>query len=203
MDSQDASIQKKVPNHTRNSPHLAPGNGRIVPPHGQLAERDRPLIAVFCDWLAATRVSQRFQDLDWFVPLVQTIHILSIAVVMTSVGFIACKLLGLSGRRRSLAALMGGTMPWVWSALALLLITGALLTITEPARELLNLLFRIKMLMVLAMAAILLLLQERLTRDPDYWTASAGRRGSARALGSAALLLAVCIIIAGRWIAYT
>jgi len=160
------------------------------------------VISQFCDWLAATPVSQTFQDLGWFVPLVQTVHILSIAVVMTSVGMLDFKLLGLTGRAQSLAAMVSSFMPWVWSALLIQLITGALLTITEPSRELLNLAFRVKMLMVLAMAAILLLIQRRLRRDAHYWELSPSRRRAARAVGAACLLLLVSIVVAGRWIAY-
>jgi hypothetical protein len=157
------------------------------------------LISQFCKWLDATPLSQTFQSLGWFVPTVQTVHILSIAVVMTSVALIAGKLVGVTGRALSLSAIMSSAMPWVWYALAVLLGTGLLLTITEPARELLNDAFRAKMLMVLALAAILRLLQVRLRRDPEYWS---GRRGAAGGLGAAALLLAVTIIVAGRWIAY-
>ena len=41
------------------------------------------VIQSFCDWLAATSTSQLFSDLSWFVPTVQTVHILAIAVVVT------------------------------------------------------------------------------------------------------------------------
>jgi uncharacterized protein DUF6644 len=157
------------------------------------------VISQFCKWLDATPVSQTFQSLVWFVPTVQTIHILSIAVVMTSVGMLAGKLLGLTGRNQTLAALVSSLMPWVWYALAVLLATGFLLTVTEPARELLNTAFRAKMLMVLAMAGILRLVQVRLRQDPEYWER---RRAAAGGLGAASLLLAVTIIVAGRWIAY-
>jgi hypothetical protein len=53
------------------------------------------MIAEFCDWLASTPLSQRFQDLQWFVPLVQTIHIFGIAVVAFSIVMLAFRLLGL------------------------------------------------------------------------------------------------------------
>jgi hypothetical protein len=157
------------------------------------------VISQFCKWLDATPLSQTFQSLVWFVPSVQTVHILSIGVVMTSVGILAGKLAGITGRDQTLPAMMSSVMPWVWWALAVLLTTGLLLTITEPARELLNAAFRAKMLMVLAMAGILRLVQVRLRRDPDYWLR---RRAAAGGLGAASLLLAVLIIVAGRWIAY-
>ena len=88
------------------------------------------------------------------------------------------------------------------AALCVLLISGILLTITEPARELLNWVFRIKMLLVLLLAAILLLVQRRVRRDPEYWTESPARRRAARAIGILFFVIGAGIVTAGRWIAY-
>ena len=160
------------------------------------------MIAAFCDWLAATPISQKFQDLAWFVPLVQTVHILCIAVVLTAVAMTGSKLLGAPIRAQPLAVMVSCFMPWIWIALATLLVTGILLTITEPSRELLNLAFRVKMVMVLGLVGLLLIIQSRLRRDPEYWTQSLGRQVAARAIGALSLLLGVSIVVAGRWIAY-
>ena len=160
------------------------------------------VIKHFCDWLAATALSQRFQDLKWFVPMVQTIHILSVALVLTSMGLLDAKLLGFSRQAPSLDSLASTFMPWIWRALGILLTTGTLLTITEPSRELLNSAFRAKMLMVATMAALLRMVQLRLQRDTSYWERSPQRRMAARAVGACGLCLAAGIIVAGRWIAY-
>jgi hypothetical protein len=162
----------------------------------------RRMISAFCDWLVATSISHTFQNWTWFVPTVQTVHILSIAVVLTAIGMSDLKLLGLPVGSQSLAEMISQSMPWVWTGLCILLATGVLLTITEPARELLNIAFRAKMLMVLALVATLSLIQSRLRGRPDYWTLSPRRRMAGRAVGAASLILGVCIVVAGRWIAY-
>ena len=156
----------------------------------------------FCDWLSTTELSVAFQSAAWFVPAVQTVHILCIAVLLMAVYLIGIKLMGFSSRRAPLAALMSRSMPWVWSALGMLLLTGILLTITEPARELLNWVFRTKMLLVLALAAILLIVQRSVRRDSDYWQGSVRKRAASRALGYLLVLIGAAIITAGRWIAY-
>jgi hypothetical protein len=161
------------------------------------------MIEAFCHWLAATPLSQLFQNLSWFVPLVQTVHILSIAVVVFAIGMLDFRLLGLSGAKQPIAALAGYFLPWMWRALLALLLTGTLLTITEPARELLNDSFRVKMLMVLALAGIMRVLQTGLNRDPQFWAASRRRMFASRSIAVASLLLGVGIVAAGRWIAYT
>ena len=160
------------------------------------------MIQEFCDWLSTTGISIAFQSANWFVPTVQTVHIISIAILLTSVYVVSFRLIGVTRGRQPLAVLIARSTPWVWTTLCVLLGTGILLTITEPARELLNWVFRLKMLMVAALAGILLVVQIRMRRSPDYWTESLARRLAARAIGIAAVLIGAGIVTAGRWIAY-
>jgi uncharacterized protein DUF6644 len=160
------------------------------------------VIQEFCDWLSTTNVSVAFQSANWFVPTVQTVHIISIAILLTSVYVVSFRLIGLTRGGQSLAVLVAKSTPWVWITLCVLLGTGILLTITEPARELLNWAFRVKMLMVIGLVAILLIVQTRIRRSPEYWSESPARRHAARAIGIAAVIIGAGIVTAGRWIAY-
>jgi hypothetical protein len=160
------------------------------------------VIEQFCDWLSRTAVSVAFQSTNWFVPLVQTVHIIAIAILLTSVYVVSFRLIGLTRGAQPLAVLTAKSTPWFWTTLCVLLVSGTLLTITEPARELLNWAFRVKMLMVLALAGILWQVQLRMRQNPDYWFESPARRRSARAIGLAAVLVGAGIVTAGRWIAY-
>ena len=160
------------------------------------------MIQQFCDWLAATSLSQWFAGMDWFVPTVQTLHILSIAVVVTTLGMLDFRLLRLIRSGPPLPTLAGNFIPWTWRALGVLLVSGILLIITEPTRELMNDAFRLKMLMVLALVVLTFVFQAATTREPGYWTASPARRRLGGALGITSLLLCLSIVAAGRLIAY-
>lgn len=160
------------------------------------------MIQQFCDWLAATALSQAFSNAFWFVPTVQTVHILSIAVVVITIAMLDFRLLHITRNEPALPELARGFLPWTWSALGVLLVTGTLLTITEPARELMNGAFRLKMLMVVVLAVLTLLFQRPLRKDPGFWSASAGRRWLGGLLGFVSLSLLVSIVVAGRLIAY-
>jgi magnesium-transporting ATPase (P-type) len=160
------------------------------------------VVEEFCDWLSRTNISVAFQSANWFVPCVQTVHIIAIAILLTSVYVVSFRLIGLTRAGRPLAALTARSTPWIWISLCVLLASGVLLTITEPARELLNWVFRVKMLLVLALAGILLWVQARTRRDADYWSLSPARRLAARAIGIATLIIGAGIVTAGRWIAY-
>jgi hypothetical protein len=156
----------------------------------------------FSDWLAATAVSQLFAGTNWFVPAVQTVHILCIAVVVATLARLDFRLLYLTSKGPTLPEMAASYLPWTWRALLVLLLTGILLTITEPVRELMNYSFRLKMLLVLVLMLLTLVFQLPLRKDPGYWSVSARRRFLGGALGVLSLLLCVSIVVAGRLIAY-
>ena len=156
----------------------------------------------FADWLASTSLSQAFANANWFVPTVQTVHILCIALVVTALGMLAFRLLRLTRGGPPPETLAAKFIPWVWRALVVLLITGALLTITEPNRELMNDAFRLKMLMVVLLIGLTLVVQKASAREPGYWSSTLARQRLGMALGVGNLVLCVGIVAAGRLIAY-
>ncbi len=160
------------------------------------------MIQHFCDWLAATRLSQAFANAGWFVPTVQTIHILSIAAVIIMLSMMNFRLLRITRSGPSLQSLSAGYVPWVWRVLVILLVTGILLTITEPTRELMNNAFRLKMLMVVVLTILTAVFSSALRKDGEYWSATPGRRVLGSAIGLTSLILCVSIVAAGRLIAY-
>jgi len=156
----------------------------------------------FCTWLAATAASQAIQTIEWIIPTVQTVHILAVAAVMTSVLMIDLRLMGLAGRDQTVAAVAKRYLPFIWWPLPVLLATGAILIIAEPARALQNPVFVLKMGLLVAAAAVTLACQVPLRRNASFWELSAGRRRAAVLIASVSLPLWVAILFAGRWIAY-
>ena len=161
----------------------------------------------FSEWLGNTQLSSVLADTThlstWLIiPLSQCLHILSVAVVMISVGVLNLNLLGVWGTRQTFAQLATHLMPWIWGALGTLFLTGALQTIAEPTRELANIGFGFKMAMLAVVALITLIYQITVRRDPGYWEHSAQRRQTGRILATISLFLWVGIAAAGRLIAY-
>lgn len=157
------------------------------------------MIQSFCDWLANTPLSLTIQTILWIIPAVQTVHILCVAIVMSSVAMLDLRLIGVTGRRQSISRTVSRFVPWVWGALPVLAGTGTILIIGEPARELLNPYFRAKMAMLAVVIVITFIVQRQNKKDAAYWEA---RRIAAALTGVASLLLWVGIVTAGRWIAY-
>lgn len=171
----------------------------LFPPplHGK--DEHRTMIERFCDWLSNTPFSMTIQTVLWIIPAVQTIHILCVAVVMSSMAMLDLRLMGLVGRRRAISDMVGRFVPWVWRTLVVLATSGAILIIGEPSRELLNPYFQAKMIMLAAVALITFVVQRQTKKNAMYWET---RKAAAIVTGLASLLLWVGIITAGRWIAY-
>jgi hypothetical protein len=167
-----------------------------------LAGGARIMLEALSNWLAATSVSVAFQTATWFVPAVQTVHILAVALLLTSVFRVSFQLLRVQEGSTELASVIVRSAPWVWWPLVVLLLTGVLLTITEPARELLNWAFRAKMILVLVLCVLFWTVRSRLEGFPTYWTTSRVTRSLARTIGIADFFLGAVIVTAGRWIAY-
>jgi hypothetical protein len=156
----------------------------------------------FCNWLSHTPLSAAFRSIDWFVPFVQTIHIIAVSILLTSTYLVSFRLLRLGHHSSSLAAVVFRLTPWTWGAIVVLLVTGLFLIITEPARELLNWVFRTKMFLVASLTVVMVYVQARLRQDSEYWSGLATRRFAGRCVGLLIFLLGACIVTAGRWIAY-
>jgi hypothetical protein len=102
----------------------------------------------FVDWLAQTSLSTAIQVNEWVIPTLQSIHIVAIGVVLGSVFMVTLRILGLAARDQTVAETMARFGPWLWGGLAVLLATGIVMIIGEPARELLTLSFWMKMALV-------------------------------------------------------
>jgi hypothetical protein len=157
------------------------------------------MVQEFCDWLSTTPLSVAIQTQFWVIPTVQTIHILAIAVVVACMAMLDFRLLGLAGMRQPVVAMANRFLPWTWGALVVLLLSGVILIIGEPARELLSPVFQVKMVLLAVVVGLTCLIQRSIRRRAAFgdW-----RGAAARSAAIASLLLWVAIVTAGRWIAY-
>ena len=152
-----------------------------------------------CVWIDSTALSQAIQNASWVVPTVQTVHILAIAALMASMLMINLRLLRLVGSDQPLAQVSARFSPVIGWALPVLLVSGAFLIIGEPARALKNVIFQWKMLMVIGAILVTLFFAAPLKKNPAHWD---GRAGVGMLVALVSTALWVCIVFAGRWIAY-
>jgi hypothetical protein len=93
-------------------------------------------------------------------------------------------------------------LPLVWWPLLILLATGIIMIIGEPARELKNPAFQLKMALLVAALLVTGLFQFLLRRNAAFGDLRAGSHLAATAVAIFSMLLWSAIVFAGRWIAY-
>jgi hypothetical protein len=159
-------------------------------------------IETFGDWLYQTPVSTSIREIAWIIPTVQSIHILSIAIVIGSALVSDLRLAGVLATDETPATVVRRYLPWMWSALVVLLSTGLIMVVAEPGRTLGNTIFWIKMGLVLFAFALTLGFRKPLL-DPQFQIDHARWRVAVKPAAWTSLAVWVAVIFCGRWIAYT
>lgn len=152
-------------------------------------------------WLEATPLSTGIKSLEWLIPVTQSIHILAIAVVMSSIVMYDVRVAGLKHAPENFDRLTRRYLPWVWSALPVLLVTGLVLIVGEPSRELLNRFFWYKMTLLLTVIVLTGVIQSKSAPLP-LADLPAATRSQLRLVALLSLVAWFSIIFCGRWIAY-
>lgn len=169
------------------------------------------LLYNFTEWLRGTslvdislaisewKLSHLMAENFWAIPAVQVIHILSIAAAFGAILLMHSRVAGFAGMNLTVQENAARYVPWVWAGFIGLIVSGLLMIVGEPVRELINPIFWIKM--VLVIVAILLSL--------SFHNGAVKRIGSDQAISgglkatSVFLIVLWCVImLCGRWIAY-
>ena len=107
------------------------------------------MVKQFAEWLSTTSPSLFLQNHNaWAIPTIQSVHIIGIAVVLGSAFMIYLRILGWAGMDQTLRQTTSRFAPWVTNGLYLMLVTGVLMVIGEPVRELVTFSFWLKMFLV-------------------------------------------------------
>jgi len=160
------------------------------------------MLQQFAGWLSHTPVSQFIQNVLWIIPAVQTVHILAIASVLSSVAMIDLRIFGFAGRGMTMADTAGRYAPWIWWSLLVLALTGVTLITGEPVRSLTNPAFQIKMALLATAMVVTLVFQRAIRRKAGAWDAAPRLPAAVRIAALATLVLWFAIAVFGRWIAY-
>ncbi len=153
------------------------------------------------DAIYQSNVSTAIRDTSWVVPVVQSIHIVAIATLVGSMLVTDLRLAGVFAVDEAPRIVAMRYMRWVWAALVVLLVTGAVMAIGEPDRVLNNWIFWLKMGLVLCATALSSLFRLPLLR-PDLDESNAWWSRADAPFAWISLAIWVCVIFCGRWIAY-
>lgn len=158
-------------------------------------------LRTLADWLAASAANGMatgaLRGIPGLPPVLQTLHLLSAAVLMGSAVLFLMRVQGLALRDRSLPALARELSPWALGALTVQPFSMLPFLLARPHRYLLNPVFGIKMVLLLAAIVSTIVVVYRIR------CAVSERDPVTRLAAAVALLAWLAVVVAGRWIAYS
>jgi putative copper export protein len=158
-----------------------------------------PALLSFCYYLEHTQLNGVVQEYFWIVPVLQIIHILAVAAILIGSLQINLRILGYLSESGSITTVIARYKYLIWIALPVLLISGSIMIVGEPARSLTNWTFQLKMALLVGVVLIAFIFQRNWQSTNSYEKANA----SSRILAIISTIFLIGIVAAGRWIAYT
>ena len=137
----------------------------------------------------------------WWFPLLESIHVLTIAFLVGAIMMVDFRLLGWTGTSYKVNTFVDELTPWAWAAFVPAVITGTGLFISRPAAYADNPAFQIKMLL-LVVAGLNVRLFHGYLYKPATGEAGSSSSRSAQCAGGLSLLLWLGVILTGRWVGH-
>jgi len=152
--------------------------------------------------LSQSPLSLAMATSPWVVPTMQSIHIVSIAVIFISVLITALRVIGVSWGGVSVRTTATRFAPWAWTALAVLAVSGIVLILAEPVRELMAISFWVKMALLVVAIVISVRFLRAVRSNEAFAAADAPVDPTMRRNAIITIAIWVAIIFMGRFIAY-
>lgn len=138
----------------------------------------------------------------WWFPLLESLHVLTAALVVGSILMLDLRLLGLMASHEPVRRMARELLGWTWAAFGVALLTGAGMFITRASHYAANTAFQIKVALLL-LAGLNVLVFHRITaRGIEHWETAATLPAPARLAGAGSLALWIAVMLAGRWIGH-
>jgi hypothetical protein len=156
----------------------------------------------FFEWLADTSWSVDLHESQYAYPLIESIHVWTMAVFFGSVVMFDLRLLGVAMRKVPASEVVDRLLPLTIAAFVIMVISGMLLFYAIPLRSYQSIFFRFKMLLMLLAGLNVWLFHSRVYPKVATWDVEGVPPRRARVAGAVSLVLWIGIIFSGRMIAY-
>ena len=88
----------------------------------------------FFEWCEDTAVGHAIRDSLWLFPVIESVHLLALALIGGAILVVDLRLLGLGLRSQPVAQLARDAQPWLIGGLLVMLSTGVLLFLSESIK---------------------------------------------------------------------
>ena len=153
----------------------------------------------FIEWVAASPLSKAISTSTWAFAVIESIHLLALAVIGGAVLIVDLKLLGYGIRTQTLEEVARDAQKWFVGSWAVMIVTGLLLFVSEPQKLYYSTPFAVKMILLLLGTVFALTVRRKVTQAGE-------NRVSPRTMKLVALVsLALWFGVGagGRWIGFS
>jgi hypothetical protein len=161
------------------------------------------LLYALISYFEDSALADNIRENDLLFPLIESVHVLSICLVVGSILVVDLRLLGLASVNRPVSRIANGILPLTWGAFAIAVASGSLLFISNATKYLENGYFVAKILLICAAGLNMAVFHAISARDLPKWENEKTLPLSAQLAGGLSILLWVSVVTCGRWIGFT
>jgi hypothetical protein len=138
------------------------------------------------------------------MPVVESIHVMAIALLFGTILIVDLRLLGFANAHRAFTRVADELLRYTWFAFAVALITGAMMFTANASTYYVNTPFRLKLVALLSAGINMAVFQLVTAKSVAGWDRDPSRTPTAaRVAGVLSILIWVTVIFLGRWIGFT
>jgi hypothetical protein len=121
----------------------------------------------FIEWVAASPLSKAISTSTWAFAVIESIHLLALAVIGGAVLIVDLKLLGYGIRTQTLKEVARDAQKWFLGSWTVMIVTGLLLFVSEPQKLYYSSPFAVKMICLLLGTVFALTIRRKVTQASD------------------------------------
>jgi uncharacterized membrane protein len=154
-------------------------------------------------WLQESALATGIRDSLLLFPLLESLHVIGLALVFGTIAIIDLRLLGIASTERSFNRMASDIMTWTWAAFAVTALTGVLMFITNATVYFHNTYFRAKIVLLLLAAINVLVFELTARRTIRQWDRAPSAPPIGRVVATVSLVVWIAVIVTGRMIGFT
>jgi len=156
----------------------------------------------FFEWLSQTSLSITLRNGTYYFPILVIIHVLTIGLFGGMVAMANLRVLGLVLQDIPVSRVFSQFRPWKWIGFGILLITGTMLSLSDPVEYGGNIMFWISLVILLVAALNAFVFHYGVYRTVAEWDEAPRAPARARAWALRSLVLWISLVFIGRAIAF-
>jgi hypothetical protein len=156
-------------------------------------------LAPVWSWLEGFALSGLIRESMWIFPVIETLHVVTLAITVGSIALLDAKLLGVGFDRRPVRVAAQEALPWTWGAFAATCASGGLMFASAASYYVTIPAFRWKALCLLLAGVNMLVLHTGAWRDVARWQEGAQVPPAAKAAAALSLVFWSGAVVFGRW----